>query len=36
MAIALIVFVVAVAVLSVIGGADSRIDDAERRRRYLG
>jgi hypothetical protein len=36
MEIALIVFIVAVAVLSIFAGADSRVDEAARRRRYLG
>jgi hypothetical protein len=36
MAIAVIVFIVAVALLSLVGGADSRVDDVSRRRRYLG
>jgi len=36
MAIALLVFIVAVAFLSLVAGADSRVDDVARRRRYLG
>jgi hypothetical protein len=36
MGIALIVFIIAVALLSIVAGADSRIDEAARRRRYLG
>jgi hypothetical protein len=36
MGIALIFFVVVVGLLSIFAGADSRIDEAERRRRYLG
>jgi hypothetical protein len=36
MGIALIVFIVVVGILSIVAGADSRIDEAERRRRYLG
>jgi hypothetical protein len=36
MEIALIVFVVVVGLLAVYQGADSRIDDVERRRHYLG
>jgi hypothetical protein len=36
MEIALVVFLVLVGVLAAVGGADSRIDDVERRRRYLG
>lgn len=36
MEIALLVFVVVVAVASVLWGKDSRIDDVARRRRYLG
>jgi hypothetical protein len=36
MEIALIVFIVVVGLLSIVGGADSRIDEAARRRRYLG
>lgn len=36
MEIAVIVFIVLVAVGSVVAGKDSRIDDSVRRRRYLG
>jgi hypothetical protein len=36
MEIALAVFVIVVAVMAVLYGADSRIDDVERRRHYLG
>jgi hypothetical protein len=36
MGIALIVFIVAVGLLAVVGGKDSRIDEVERRRRHLG
>ena len=36
MEIALIVFILLVAVGSVFAGKDSRIDEAARRRRYLG
>jgi hypothetical protein len=36
MGIALIVFIVAVGILAVVAGADSRIDEVERRRNYLG
>jgi hypothetical protein len=36
MEIALIVFLAVVGVAALLGGADSRIDDVERRRRYLG
>jgi hypothetical protein len=36
MVIALIVFIVLVAVGSVFAGKDSRIDESVRRRRYLG
>jgi len=36
MEIAALVFIVAVALLSLVAGADSRIDDVARRRRYLG
>jgi hypothetical protein len=36
MAIALVLFIVLVAVGSVLWGRDSRIDEADRRRRYLG
>jgi hypothetical protein len=36
MEIALIVFVVVIGLMSVLWGTDSRIDDVERRRHYLG
>jgi hypothetical protein len=36
MEIALAVFVIVVAVMAVLYGADSRVDDVERRRHYLG
>ena len=36
MEIALAVFVVVVGLLALVAGADSRIDDVERRRHYLG
>jgi hypothetical protein len=36
MEIALAVFVIVVGLLALRSGADSRIDDVERRRRYLG
>jgi hypothetical protein len=36
MEIALAVFVIVVGVMAVLRGADSRIDDIERRRHYLG
>jgi hypothetical protein len=36
MAIALIFFIVVVAVGALLAGSDSRIDDVSRRRRYLG
>jgi hypothetical protein len=36
MAIALVLFVIVVGVLALFWGADSRIDDVERRRHYLG
>jgi hypothetical protein len=36
MEIAIIIFVLVVGVLSLAVGADSRIDDVERRRHYLG
>ena len=36
MAIALIVFIVVIGPLAVLVGRDSRIDDVDRRRRYLG
>ena len=36
MEIALAVFVVVIGLLSLFGGADSRVDDVERRRHYLG
>jgi hypothetical protein len=36
MEIALIVFILLVAVASVLAGKDSRIDETARRRRYLG
>lgn len=36
MGIAFIIFVVAVALLSIVAGVDSRVDDVERRRHYLG
>jgi hypothetical protein len=36
MEIALVVFVVAIGLLAVFRGVDSRIDDVERRRHYLG
>jgi hypothetical protein len=36
MEIVVIVLIVAVALLSIVAGADSRIDEVERSRRYLG
>ena len=36
MEIALVLFVVVVGLLSLVRGVDSRIDDVERRRHYLG
>jgi hypothetical protein len=36
MEIALAVFVIVVAVMAVLYGPDSRVDDVERRRHYLG
>lgn len=36
MAIALVLTLVGIALLSIVAGADSRIDEVERRRRYLG
>ena len=36
MEIALVLFVVVVGLLALVRGADSRIDDVERRRHYLG
>ena len=36
MAIALVLSIIVIALLSVVAGADSRIDEVERRRRYLG
>lgn len=32
----MIVLIVAVGILSIFGGADSRVDEVARRRRYLG
>jgi hypothetical protein len=36
MAIAIVLFIVLVALGAVLGGRDSRIDEISRRRRYLG
>jgi len=36
MELAFVIFLVAIALLSVVGGRDSRIDDVERRRHYQG
>lgn len=36
MASAFLILIIVVAVLALVTGADSRVDDIERRRRYLG